>query len=379
MGQHMTLPIGKPQPVPAGLCTLADHEHYAQSVLPPDVWAYFNGAAGDGITARHNASDWQRLTLHPRVLQTLNTPTTEVSLLGKRIPVPLLAAPVAQQGLLHPEAEMATALACSALGAGMVLSMQSNTPLEQVAAIYQPSQSSGALWFQLYPSSNRTGLLELFERVCQAGYEAIVVTVDAPIQGVRDAERRAGLPDVSHLRQPNSPTAVHQGPRDLSTLALQAPKWDDVHWLVQHSPLPVLLKGITHPLDADLACQAGAAGIVVSNHGGRVLDTLPSTAALLPAIVSAVAQRCDILVDGGIRRGTDVFKALALGAQAVLLGRPLAHGLANAGSSGVAHVLRLLTDEFLAALVLNGCSSPKNITSSHVICPPSIYNENHYR
>lgn len=374
----MTLKLSKPQPMPAGLHTLADHERHAQSVLAPEVWSYFHGAAGDGLTAQANQNDWQRVALHPRVLQQRKGPNTSVRLLGKSIATPLLAAPMAQQGLLHADAELAMALACSALGAGMVLSTQGNTSLEHVAAVYRQDGVSHPLWFQLYPLADRAWQLELLQRLCQSGYEAVVLTVDAPIQGVRDAERRTGFSHLSRLPLPNTPRTAALPARDLATIVQQAPDWDDVHWLVQHSPLPVLLKGITHPVDADIACQAGVAGIVVSNHGGRVLDTMPSTASLLPAVAAAVDRRCNILVDGGIRRGTDVFKALALGAQAVLVGRPLAYGLANAGAAGVAHVLRLLLDEFLATLILCGCDGAENITMSHV-SRNIIYNENHYR
>ena len=185
---------------------------------------------------------------------------------------------------------------------------------------------------------------------------------------MRDAERRAPLQLPPHWRSAHVPTATqHLSGAGLCHGAAQhAPTWDDVAWLLRHAPLPVVLKGITHPDDAVLAQDHGASGIVVSNHGGRTLDTLPATAKLLPRIRQAVGADYTVLVDGGIRRGTDVFKAIALGANAVLLGRPYAYGLANAGARGVAHVLKVLRDEFEAAMVLTGCSHIKNIQSHHI-------------
>ncbi|HEX5805240.1 MAG TPA: alpha-hydroxy acid oxidase [Macromonas sp.] len=368
----MTPSTVRPQPLPPGLFTLADHERHAQTVLAPELWSYFHGAAADEITARANVSDWQRLGLCPRVLRQLTVPDTSAQLLGRTVPAPLLAAPLALQGLLHPDGELATALASSALGAGLVLSTQSNVPMERVAEVHLGGTQQGPLWFQLYCLGNRDWQLETAQRAANAGFEALVVTVDAPVQGVRDRERRSGFALPPNLPLPNAPRTLSGRAAGLNELLRHTACWDDIHWLIQHAPLPVLLKGITHPLDADLACQAGAAGIVVSNHGGRVLDTLPSTAVLLPAVVSAVAQRCDVLVDGGIRRGTDVLKALALGASAVLIGRPVAYGLANAGASGVAHVLRLLMDELTAAMLLCGITKLQDIGPDVLHRHPSI-------
>lgn len=350
------------QPLPPGLVNLADHEAHARQVLGDATWAYFNGGAGDEITQHANRQAWDALQLLPRVLQPLEGLNTSTSLLGRAWPSPILVAPMAHQCLAHPDGELATAVAAAALGAGMVLSTQSNTPLETVAQAYLPDSARGPLWFQLYALGDRVWLRELMLRAKGAGFEALVLTVDAPVNGVRDRERRSGF------ALPPGLSAVHAPPLHVAgswnQLMAQAPTWDDLRWLTENTQLPVLLKGITHPDDARLACELGVAGLIVSNHGGRVLDTLPPTATLLPLVVDAVQERCPVLVDGGIRRGTDVIKALALGAQAVLVGRPVVYGLTNAGAAGVAHVLRLLLDEFHAAMALCGKRRVQEINSS---------------
>ncbi len=361
----MNIPVPRLQALPPGIHTLADHESLARQQLDPAVWAYFSGGAADETTLHANQQAWRDLPLHPRVLQPLAGLHTRVRLLERDWPTPLLVAPMAHQRLLHDDGERATALAAAAQGAGMVLSTQSSTPLEHAAALHLQDSDRGPLWFQLYALGDRGWQLELMQRAAQAGYEALVLTVDAPVNGVRDRERRAGFALPPGYTPAHSPPSHHTSD-SWSKLLAHAPTWDDVRWLLAHAPLPVLLKGITHPADAQLATELGVAGLVVSNHGGRVLDTLPATARLLPAIVSAVQGRCTVLVDGGIRRGTDVFKALALGADAVLVGRPVAYGLANAGAAGVSHVLRLLRDELQATMALCGCQTVQNIQASHL-------------
>jgi 4-hydroxymandelate oxidase len=349
--------------LPPGLVSLLDHEQHAQRLLPAAVWAYFQGGAADETTLRANAQAWQRLPLLPRVLRPLAGGHTRVALLGRTLAHPILVAPMAHQGLAHPPGERATALAAAALGAGLVLSTQASTLLEDVARTYLPDPDRGPLWFQLYLQADRGFTRELVQRAAAAGFEALVLTVDAPVQGLRERERRAGfvLPaGVSAVNlagmQPAAPTPLQPGQSALfDGLLTHAPTWDDVAWLRAISPLPLLLKGITHPLDAVQSLRCGAAGVIVSNHGGRTLDTVPATAELLPRVVQAVQGGAPVLVDGGIRRGTDVLKAMALGAAAVLVGRPILHGLANAGASGVAHTIRLLRDELEMAMALTGC------------------------
>ena len=359
MGQHlkpMPEPIARHEPrrLPPGLVSLADHEALAREQLDPMSWAYFSGGAADEITLRANRAAWDRLALRPRVLRPLAGLSLAGQLLGRALPCPILVAPMAHQRLAHPDGELATAVAAAAVGTGLVLSQQSNTALEAVAAHYLADRDRGPFWFQLHALGERGWLRELIARAESAGVEALVLTVDAPLNGVRDRERRAGFALPAGLATPHLPPS---GAAGLEQLLAQAPSWADVAWLQAQTRLPLLLKGITHPDDAAQAGALGVAGLIVSNHGGRVLDTLPATAELLPAIACAVQGRCALLVDGGIRRGTDILKALALGADAVLLGRPVLHGLANAGAAGVAHVLRLLQDELIAAMALCGLRS----------------------
>lgn len=353
------------QPIPAHIVTLDDHERHARSQLDDNAWAYFSGGAADEITLRANRSAWDALPLWPRVLRPLAGGHTRVQLLGRTLAHPVLLAPVAFQRMAHGDGELATAYAAAALGAGLVLSTQATLPLETIAQAILNDAGRGPLWFQLYLQHDRGFTRALVERAEAAGYEALVLTVDAPSSGARDRERRAGfhLPPgitaVNLAQLPPAPrVALQPGQSALfDALLHQAPTWDDVAWLQSITRLPVLLKGVLHPADARQAAGLQVAGLVVSNHGGRTLDTAPATATALPRIVQAVESRLPVLVDGGIRRGTDVLKAMALGASAVLVGRPVVWGLANAGAAGVAHVLRLLRDELEIAMALTGCAT----------------------
>jgi 4-hydroxymandelate oxidase len=349
---------------------LQDHAHAAQAVLSDAAWAYFSGGAAEEHTLRANETAWQQWGLCPRVLQDLSDGHTRCTLLGSEWPVPLLVAPMAMQRWAHADGEVGMALAAAAQGCGMVLSHQTSTPLQQVASLVRSEPGRGPLWFQLYWMTDRGALQDLLTLVDSVGYEALVLTVDAPVQGMRDRERRHGLPSVAGVQAAHwvAPPPAHRSGL-CAGLAERAPTWTEVEWLVAHTRLPVLLKGITHPQDARLALESGVAGLIVSNHGGRVLDTLPATADLLPRVLAAVREQttqATVLVDGGIRRGTDLFKAVALGADAALIGRPAVYGLAHAGAQGVAHVLRMLRDEFEMAMVLCGCAVPQDIRPSHV-------------
>jgi 4-hydroxymandelate oxidase len=349
--------------VPDSVVTLSDHERHARTQLDDNAWAYFSGGAADEITLRANRQAWDALRLLPRVLQPLAGGHTRVQLLGRTLAHPILLAPVAHQKLAHPDGELASAHAAAALGAGLVLSTQASVPLESVARAVLSEPERGPLWFQLYLQHDRGFTRELVQRAEDSGYEALVLTVDAPTSGARDRERQAGfhlppgvravnlegLPPLPPLELTPGQSALFDG------LLHHAPTWDDVAWLQAQTRLPVLLKGVLHKEDARQAARLGLGGVVVSNHGGRTLDTAPATAQVLPPIVQAVQGMIPVLVDGGIRRGTDVLKALALGASAVLLGRPYLYGLANAGAIGVAHVLRLLRDELEIAMALCGC------------------------
>ena len=351
--------------IPPGLVTLADHELRARTQLDDNAWAYFSGGAADEFSLRANRSAWDALPLWPRVLRPLAGGHTRVPLLGRTLAQPILIAPVAFQRLAHPDGELAMAYAAAALGAGVVLSTQASVSVESVAQAVLPDPGRGPLWFQLYLQPDRGFTQALVQRAEAAGYEALVLTVDAPTSGVRDRERRAGFrlpPGVGPVNlaglQAPAPSALGPGQSALfDGLLHHAPTWDDIAWLQSITRLPVLLKGVLHPADARQAVSVGAAGLIVSNHGGRTLDTAPATATALPRVVQAVGGAVPVLVDGGIRRGTDVFKAMALGASAVLVGRPAVWGLANAGAAGVAHVLRLLRDELEVAMALTGCAT----------------------
>ena len=334
------------QSLPAGLATLADHERHARATLDAAAWDYLCGVAGDGLTARHNRAAWDALTLLPRVLAPLTGLHTRIELLGRTLACPLLLAPAAHQRLAHADAELGAALAAAAQQAGMVLSMQASTPLEAVADAVRADAGRGPLWFQLYWQADRGVLRASIERARAAGYEALVLTVDSPV--------RTGFRLPAGLATPNAPSSASDP--TLADLCAAAPTWSDLEWLCAHAKLPVVVKGILHPDDARAAQAGGAAAIVVSNHGGRTLDGVPATAAMLPRIADAVGGAIPLLADGGIRSGADVLKAIALGARAVLIGRPAIWGLANAGALGVAHVLRLLRDELEIAMALCGCT-----------------------
>ena len=337
----------------------------ARARLDPGAWAYFSGGAADGHTLAANQQDWARLKLWPRVLTPLAGLGLATQVGGRRLRHPILLAPVAYQALAHPDGELATAMAAAAQGAGMVLSLQSSVAVETVARALAGEPDAGPLWFQLAALGDRGWWRAIMARAEAAGCEALVVTVDAPLHGVRDRERAAGF------RLPAGVRAVHldDAPQrtDLNALLGQALTWDDLGWLRAQTRLPLWLKGVLHPSDARQAMAEGVDGLIVSNHGGRTLDTSVSTAWALPRVVAAVDGRLPVLVDGGLRRGTDVLKALALGAQAVLVGRPQVHALAANGAMGVAQMLRQLQDELCVAMALCGARTLQDLSPDLVV------------
>lgn len=343
--------------IPANIAAVEDYAAYARERMTPSAWAYIEGAAADEVTSRENLAAFQRLRLQQRVLTDMAGATTRLTLLGQQFDYPIFLAPVAYHKLAHTTGEIGTVQAASAMGAGMVVSAQASIRLEEIAA-----SAHTPLWYQLYIQPDRDFTLQLVRRAEAAGYQALVLTVDAPVNGIRNQEQRAGFALPADIQAVNlhgsmAPAHVAQpgtSPIFGSTLLTGAPTWQDVQWLVQHTRLPVLLKGITHPEDAELGLDYGAAGIIVSNHGGRTLDTLPATIDMLPGIARAVNGRAPVLLDGGIRRGSDVFKALALGANAVLVGRPYIYALAAAGAAGIAHVLHILRTELEVTMALAG-------------------------
>lgn len=346
---------------------LMDYQNRAEEILPKDVWAYFHGGAADGWTVQANCDAWQNITLRTRVLKTFKGAHTHTTILDRRCPCPIFAAPMAYQKLAHPGGELDLAAAVAVQGAGFTLSTQTSTPMQDVAKTVLNEPNRGPLWFQLYLQHDENFNFNLLREVEGAGFEAIVVTVDAPITGTRDRERRAGfaLPkniSAVHLRN-LPPLPITQTPIDtVLDFMSYGPDWETIDWLVSKTKLPVLLKGITHPQDALLAKKHKVKGIIVSNHGGRVLDTVAPTADLLPEIAAALKGTLPIIVDGGIRRGTDIVKAIALGATAVMVGRPLIYALACNGAYGAAHAIKLLRDELEITMALCGCKTVKDIT-----------------
>lgn len=351
--------------IPPGIASLFDYEAHARELLDGKAWAYLNGGAADEITMRSNRAAFDQIRLNGRVLADVAGGHTRLDLFGARLTHPILMAPVAHQRLFHPTGELGAVQAASAIGAGMVVSSMASTLLEDIAA-----QVVGVpLWFQLYIQPDRGFTEALVRRAEASGYTALVLTVDAPVSGVRNREQRAqfrlppGIESVN-LRGMALPPARGLGPADsrlFDDLLRSAPTWKDLAWLRSLTTLPIIVKGVLSADDAQQAADLGASGIIVSNHGGRTLDTLPATIDALPAVARRVGERLPVLMDGGIRRGTDVLKALALGARAVLVGRPWVHGLAVAGPLGAAHALKILREELEVAMALTGCATLDDI------------------
>jgi 4-hydroxymandelate oxidase len=346
--------------IPREIAAVADYIPYARERLDDNAWAYIAGGAADELTLDWNRASFDRLRLKPRVLTPVAGGHTRTTLFGVEYRHPVLLAPVAYQRLAHPDGELAVAQAAAATDTGMVVSTLSSQRLEDIAAV-----PDALLWFQLYLQHDRGFTRSLVERAEASACRALMVTVDAPINGVRNREQRAGfrLPsDIAALNLQGMPMPPQRELRPDQSMVFdglmpQAPTWADLDWLRGITSLPLVIKGILSPEDAARAADMGADGVVVSNHGGRTLDTLPAAIDALPAIADAVGGRLTVLLDGGIRRGTDVLKAVALGARAVLVGRPYLYGLAAAGPLGVAHVVRILRDELEAAMALTGCAT----------------------
>ena len=359
------------------LLNLFDFERAAEAALDPMAWRYFQAGAGDERTLRANRQAFERCRLLPRVLVDVGRRSVATTVLGRPAEWPVLVAPMAFHGLACAEGECATARAAAATGTVMVVSTMANIALEEVRAAAPAHRQ----WFQLYVQRDRGLTAELVARAAAAGYEALVVTVDAPVLGRREGDLRHGLRLPPHLRPANLPYndgALLAEARDAhSALAAQfsastdpSVSWRDVAWLRSLSPLPIVLKGVLHPDDARRAAEEGAAAVVVSNHGGRQLDGAVAAIDALPAVSAAAGDRLEVLMDGGIRRGTDVLVALALGARAVLLGRPVLWGLAVGGEAGARRVLSLLRGEVDLALALTGCTSPGEITADLLLTRP---------
>lgn len=360
-----------------GLINVADFERVAAEKLDAGVAGYFFGGAGDELTLRENVAAWSGWRLRPRALAGLGEWSTGVELLGEDVSMPVLVAPVAYQGLVDPDAEEAMARAAAAEGTVICLSTLATRRPRPVAE----AAPGGRRWFQLYCFRDRAVTRALIEEALDCGYEAIVITADAPRAGNRERDRRTGFAIPEEVGVPSVEAALGSN-RAITieeTFRLMEPAltWSDLEDLASDCRLPVLVKGVLTAEDAALAIEHGAAGVVVSNHGGRQLDRCLATADALSEVVEAVDSRGTVLVDGGIRRGVDIAIALALGANAVLVGRPALWGLAAGGEAGARRVLGLLREELELTLALCGCASPVELTRAHVRRAPaaSVYSD----
>jgi isopentenyl diphosphate isomerase/L-lactate dehydrogenase-like FMN-dependent dehydrogenase len=329
-----------------------DYERLAEERLDANALAYFAGGAGDEVTLRENIAAFERHKLRPRVLVDVGGCTTATTVLGTNVSMPVLIAPLALQRMAHPDGELATARAAAAAGTIMCLSTAATARPAEVAA----AAPGAPRWFQVYVFGNRAITEDLVSEAVDAGYSALVLTVDAPFLGRRERDIRIDFKIPEGL----TPSGDIFGEGFDTSLS-----WRDLEWLAGYG-LPVVVKGLITAEDARLACEHGAAAVVVSNHGGRQLDGVPATLDALEEVVEAVDGRIEVLLDGGVRRGVDVLKALALGARAVLIGRAMVWGLAVGGEEGVVHVLRLLRDEVELGLALLGCRSPAEVGRAHV-------------
>jgi isopentenyl diphosphate isomerase/L-lactate dehydrogenase-like FMN-dependent dehydrogenase len=353
------------------LITAADFERVAAERLEAGVLGYFAGGAGDELTLAENVAAWGRWRLRPRMLAGLGEWGTGAEVLGAEVSMPVLVAPVAYQRLVDEEGEIGMARAAAAAGTVMCLSTLATTLPSEVAA----AVPGGRRWFQLYCFRDEAVTRALMVEAVEAGFEAIVVTIDAPRGGNRERDRRTGFQIPEGLGVPSVQRALgsERAVTIEETFALMDPAWGwpELEELASDSELPILVKGVLTAEDAALAVEHGAAGVVVSNHGGRQLDRVLAGAEALPEVVDAVEGRGTVLVDGGIRRGVDVAIALALGADAALVGRPLLWGLAAGGEQGALRVLEILREELELALALCGCASPAELSRAHVQRAPS--------
>ncbi len=347
-------------------------EPFAREQLDPVLFDYIAGGAGDEWTLRENRAAWSRFMILPRMMRGVADRNLTTTVLGQPVSFPVLVPPMGFQGLCHDGAEEATARGTAAADTIYVASTVSNRSLEMIARA-----SNGPRWFQLYVYRDRGITRSLVERAVAAGYSALCLTVDTPMAGLRERDKRNRLRMPSHLGLENFPDVHagmhHTGGGDGSSLAAYINSqwdpsltWDDVEWLRSIAPIPVVIKGVLTADDARRAAEHGASGVIVSNHGGRQLDHVPAGITMLSSVVEAVGDRLEVLMDGGVRRGTDVLIALALGARAVLVGRPVLWGLTLGGADGVRAVLDHLRMEFDLAMALAGCARVADISAEMV-------------
>ena len=356
--------------IPSSICSLSDYQHFAKSTMNGTIYSHIAGGAANEISLALNRESFDQCLIYNRVFRDFSEAHTQQhffkdSTLAFDLPHPILLAPVAYQKLVHPEGELATALAADATDTTMICSTLSSYTLEDIAKTAAHSK-----WFQLYFQNEKTHSLQLVKRAEAAGYKTIVITADASIQGLHNRAQRAGFKLPSDVQAanllgqpPSEPITLSASQSDIfHGVMANAPSWQDIVWLRSQTDLPIFIKGISHPEDASKGLSCGVNGFIISNHGGRSLDTLPPPLLSLPAIRQTVGNAVPILIDGGIQRGSDVFKAIAMGANAVLIGRPQLYALHTAGALGVAHMLKLLRQEFEQTMALAGCRSIDEIT-----------------
>jgi isopentenyl diphosphate isomerase/L-lactate dehydrogenase-like FMN-dependent dehydrogenase len=339
------------------MINVADYLEAARDKVAPEVWCYFEGGAGDEATLRANVAAWERWQLRPRMLVDVSEVSTATTLLGTEVSSPLGIAPFAMQRLLDPDGEVATARAAAAAGVLMTVSTLTTCTHAEIAAA-----GEGPRWLQLYILRDRQRTLDHIAEARESGYSAVVLTVDAPFIGRRERDLRLGFQ--------NPPPDLDLPYANLFEMT-PALTWRDLEWIREEIRLPLVLKGILTREDAELAVEHGVDAVWVSNHGGRQLDGVPAGSEALPEVAEAVAERCEVYVDGGIRRGIDVLRALALGANAAFAARAFACALAVGGEAGVANALSLLQEEIALGLGLLGCPSPTHVTRAHVQPAPS--------
>ena len=336
-----------------------DYERLAAERLEPGAHGYYAGGAGDELTLRDNVEAYRRWVLRPRMLVDVEPCSTATTVLGQEVSMPLLVAPVAFQRVAHPDGEVATARAARDAGTIMCLSTLATSTPAEIADV------GGPRWFQLYVFRDEGVTRELIAQARAGGYGALVLTIDAPVRGNRERDVRSTFAIPADI----SVASIGRGgvtPQQVFEMISPSLTWHDLERIAGEAGMPLLVKGVLTAEDAVLACEHGAAGIVVSNHGGRQLDGVAATIDALPEVVEAVDGRVEVLVDGGIRRGSDVVKALALGARAALAGRAVLWGLAVNGEEGARHVLEIFRSEILNALQLLGCVSPAEVGRDRV-------------
>jgi 4-hydroxymandelate oxidase len=349
----------------AEVLSLPEMEERARSCMPFMAYEYVTAASADEHTARWNNEAYGRIRLRTHVLRDVASIDTRVTLFDRELPFPILLAPTAYQRLMHTEGELATARGAGAANATLVVSTGTNTPIEDIGKV-----ATAPLWFQLYVQPDREYTRALVQRAEDAGCQALCLTVDTPTLGVRNRQARAQVALPPGVTTPHLYDDFGREQRVTQSRHVSV-TWPDIDWLLSFARIPLLLKGILDDDDAELGVQSGAHGIIVSNHGARNLDTVPATIDALPQVVERVDGRIPVLVDGGIRRGTDVLKALALGAKAVLIGRPYCYGLGVGGSDGVCRVVNILRQELEMAMMFTGCSSIREIDASVLWDRPS--------